>query len=161
MEVFDTNQINSSLIDEQSPEPHLGVEQQPTRHTCAISGEHCLLRQVGGIELPWPRQLFLRKGSRQLLDGVQVLYDFEWAKQFGHNRSQFRNGKKLARLARKDCPIDCQPILLLTVRDEVRHRAISVTGYRILVVNVRAYLAVRESDAAASWPAIENLIQVL
>lgn len=151
MEVFDTNHIDISLVDEHAQEPQLAEEQQPTRHTCAISGENCLLRQVGGIELPWPRQLFLKQGSRQLLDGVQVLHDFEWVGQFGHNRSQFRNGKKLARLARKDCPIDCQPILLLTVREEVRHRAMSVTGYRILVVNVRAYLAVRESDAAASF----------
>jgi hypothetical protein len=80
-----------------------------------------------------------------------VFYDFRWRDYFTDNRTQFRNGKRLAEQVIKDCPDDLRPALLLTERDDVEEGALSTERYYVMVVNFPQYLESAEADAAAAY----------
>ena len=102
-------------------------------------------------ELGWERPLRFRRGAPRLLRGIAVFYDFRWRDYFTDNRTQFRNGKRLAEQVIKDCPDDLTPALLLTEGDDVDEGARSTERYYVMVVNFPRYLESAEADAAAAY----------
>jgi hypothetical protein len=118
---------------------------------CFVTGEECPIRQIGSVAVPWPFDLYLGRGSPYRLGGITLIHDFQWDAEIGHNRREFRNGKRLASLVKKECPEGRQPVLLLTVREDVRQGTIALDHHWILVVNIRAYLAIPCPDAAKAF----------
>jgi hypothetical protein len=102
-------------------------------------------------ELEWDPPLRYRRGAPLLLRGIALFYDFPWRDYFIDNRTQFRNGKRLAEQVIKDCPNDLTPALLLTERDDVDEGALSTARYYVMVVNFPKYLESAEADAAAAY----------
>jgi hypothetical protein len=102
-------------------------------------------------ELEWEPPLRFRRGAPRLLRGIAVFYDFRWRHYFTDNRTQFRNGKRLAEQVIKDCPDHLRPALLLTERDDVDEGALSTERYYVMVVNFPRYLESAEADAAAAY----------
>jgi len=88
------------------------------------------------INLAWPLRLRFKRGSRTLLCGVDIYYDFQWSLVIGHQRGAFKNGKHLAKMARDDCPSAQHPVILLTTRDDVSERPITSGPYFIVVINI-------------------------
>lgn len=80
-----------------------------------------------------------------------MFYDFRWRDYFPDNRTQFRNGKRLAEQVIKDCPDDLRPALLLTERNDVDEGARPTERYYVMVVNFPRYLESAEADAAAAY----------
>jgi hypothetical protein len=102
-------------------------------------------------ELEWDRPIRFRRGAPRLLRGIALFYDFQWSHYFTDNRTQFRNGKRLAEQVIKDCPDDLTPALLLTEREDAEEGARSTDRYYVVVVNFPKYLKSAEADAAAAY----------
>ena len=102
-------------------------------------------------ELGWDVKLKFRHGARERLEGIRVYHEFEWLKYCPDQRTQFRNGKALARQAIADCPDGKIAALLLVDRDDVEERARVTPNFYIVVVNLRRYLAMASADAAVSY----------
>lgn len=103
----------------------------------------------------WDPPLKHRKGSRDRLLGIDIYYDFPWDDLFPDRRAQFKNGQSLARLARKDCPPDKTPALLLTTRVDAEEGPRETDTHFFVVVNLPKYLREATSDAATSYFARE------
>lgn len=95
--------------------------------------------------------LNLRRGGPRRLLGLKIYHDFVWAEIFPDNRSQFRNGLSLARLAKRAAPDGKEPALLLTLDDATDRTPIETEGEYILVVPIREYLKLDHADAAATY----------
>lgn len=104
-------------------------------------------------DLDWDPPLSHRTGGATFLDGIDVYYDFDWVATLGHDRSQFRNGQCLARLARDNCPDGKTAALLLTARDDIPERPITTNSHFYLVVNLPRYLAQSVGNAALTYRA--------
>ena len=48
--------------------------------------------------IKWPLQLYQRAAGKQRLAGIEVYYDFDWEGIIGHNRGEFKRGRRLALL---------------------------------------------------------------
>jgi hypothetical protein len=103
------------------------------------------------LELEWDRPLKHRRGATERLCGIDVFHDFEWLDVFPDERTQFRNGQRLAKHVRDDCPPGKTPALLLTLRDEPEEGGRVAGPHYVLVVNLRNYLARADADAAAAY----------
>lgn len=103
------------------------------------------------MAVPWPRELYKRRGSPQRLAGLTVYYDFRWRDHFPDQRTQFKNGQSLARLVRAECPDGKTPALLLTL-DEMADEAPIVTDHEyIAVVRLDEYLNQAAGDPATAY----------
>jgi Shedu protein SduA, C-terminal len=102
-------------------------------------------------DFPWDRPLKHRMGSPKRLDGIDLYTDCSlWADLFPDGRAQFKNGKALAELVKKDCPRSKTPALLLTRRD-VEQQPIETDTHYVAVVNLPEYLAQATPNAAVSY----------
>jgi hypothetical protein len=79
-----------------------------------------------------------------------VFYEFEWRDVFPDERTQFKNGKSLAKFVKEKCPPGKIPALLLTLRDGVRQGLRQTDRFSVFVVNLAEYRAA-EGDAAISY----------
>jgi hypothetical protein len=110
---------------------------------------HRIYRSVMVVD--WDRPLQHRRGSPHRLDGVDLYYDFDWYEVFPDERTQFKNGRSLAILVRRECPEGKTPALLLTTRDGVEERTVETETHFLVVLNLRRYLELATADAAASY----------
>jgi hypothetical protein len=118
---------------------------------CPITGAMYPRRQWKTINLPWPAAIYQRKGAPEFLCGIDVYHDFPWQEEIGHRRGQFPNGKRLAHLAKKECPSGKTPALLLTVRKEVVASKYENDSHFMLIVNIQKYLSCTEADVAIDF----------
>jgi hypothetical protein len=102
------------------------------------------------IDFTWDVELYYRQGAEERLCGILVFYDFQWLDVFPDERTQFRNGKSLARFVQEKCPPGKRPALLLTVRDGVKQGFRETDRFAFCVVNIREYRAA-EGNAAVSY----------
>jgi len=109
------------------------------------------VRHPNSINIPWPEDLHFRRGSPGFLHKIRVYYDFDWRSVFRHNRSQFRHGKSLAKLAERFCPPNKTPALLLTTRPDAEEKEVESGDYFILVVDIHRYLRESSGDAATDY----------
>lgn len=98
----------------------------------------------------WDRPVGSRPGSPSRLEGILLFYDFKWRDEFPDERAQFKNGKALARLVKRDCPAAKTPALLLTTRENVDEHSFETDKYFIAVVNLHRIRKAR-GDAAVSY----------
>ncbi len=101
--------------------------------------------------IPWPRELYSRHGAPQRLEGLQIFYDFPWRARFPDERTQFRNGLALARLAKRKCPVDKTPSILLTRDPSEREGFRPDPHHYLIVVNIDHYLANADGNAATTY----------
>lgn len=99
------------------------------------------------MNIDWPIPLRIKNASPVRLPGVVVFHDFDWAKTFGNNRSQFRNGRRLALLAQNDCPKGKKPGLLLTTMPDAEETVIESEELYLVVVNVTRYVGASADPA--------------
>jgi hypothetical protein len=102
------------------------------------------------IDFTWDAPLYYRHGAEERLCGILVFYDFEWIDVFPDERTQFKNGKSLAKFVQEKCPPGKTPALLLTLQDGVKQGFRQTDRFSICVVNIREYRAA-EGDAAISY----------
>jgi hypothetical protein len=102
------------------------------------------------IDFTWDDPLFYRYGADERLCGILVFYDFDWRDVFPDERTQFKNGKSLAKFVQSKCPPGKTPALLLTLRDGVKQGFRQTDQFSICVVNIGEYRAA-EGDAAISY----------
>jgi hypothetical protein len=98
----------------------------------------------------WDRPVETRQGSPSRLVGVLLFYDFEWRDEFPDERAQFKNGKAVAQLVRRECPATKVPALLLTTGENVEERSFETDKHFILVVNLPRIRSAR-GDVAVSY----------
>lgn len=122
--------------------------------------------RVSEVSIEWDLPLFYRRGSPKRLNGIDIFYDFPWLDQFRDERAQFKNGLCLTNLAKRDCPVDKKPALLLTRIEDVLEDPIETEDRFIVVVNIQRYISEASNNAAASYyanklsVAITNLSRV-
>jgi hypothetical protein len=102
------------------------------------------------LDLPWDVPLYHRVGAEERLCGIDVFYEFSWRDQFPDERTQFKNGKSLAKFVQEKCPAGKTPALLLTLRDDVNQGLRQTDRFSVFVVNLAEYRAA-EGDAAVSY----------
>ncbi|HZH99168.1 MAG TPA: Shedu anti-phage system protein SduA domain-containing protein [Fimbriimonadaceae bacterium] len=94
-----------------------------------------------------------------------VAYDFDWAALKGNNWHQFRYGRSLAQMVKKDCPPELEPVLFLT-NFETRPRFQTTSELFIAIVPFRMYLDTASPDPARSFfayaarQAISSLLEI-
>ena len=103
------------------------------------------------ITRKWDPPLSKKVGGQTLLAGLDVYYDFDWKEVFGHGRATFRNGQRLARVVKKDCPDGKIPCLLLTKKDDVTEEPISTDTHYVVVIRIHKYLAASSADHAVTY----------
>jgi hypothetical protein len=99
----------------------------------------------------WSVELTHRKGAPSNLEGIDVFFDFDWGEVVGHPQTQFPFGQCLARRVQEECPDDLTPALLLTDLDEAEEKPIEGDGFYAVVVNLRRYLTLANTDASAAY----------
>jgi hypothetical protein len=99
----------------------------------------------------WDRPLESRPGTPSRLGGILVFHEFEWLDEFPDERAQFKNGKALARLVKRDAPETKTPALLLTVRDDADELSFETDDYYIAVVNLRRIRKARGDPAVTYY----------
>lgn len=102
------------------------------------------------LDLDWDVRLYHRVGAEERLCGIDVFHEFEWRDVFPDERTQFKNGKSLAKFVKEECPPGQTPALLLTLRDDVRQGLRQTDHFSVFVVNLAEYRAA-EGDAAVSY----------
>lgn len=102
------------------------------------------------MSVPWPTTLYKRRGGAKRLLGLTVYHDFVWKALFSDERTQFKNGQSLARLARSDCPEGKRPALLLTLNDDADEVPIETEDEYVVVVRIRQYLKQANVDDPAA-----------
>ncbi|HEY1775891.1 MAG TPA: Shedu anti-phage system protein SduA domain-containing protein [Solirubrobacteraceae bacterium] len=102
------------------------------------------------LDLEWPVTLRHRKGAEDRLCGIDVFHDFDWRSVFSDERTQFRNGKCLAKLVQDRCPTGKTPALLLTLRDGERQGLRQTDNFAVFVVHLAEYRS-SDGDAAMSY----------
>lgn len=99
----------------------------------------------------WDRPLYERRGGLYRLDGIDVLYDFEWPDVMGHDRAQFPGGRSLALSVKKTCPRGKTPVLVLTVREDVNEVPRTDDEHFYAIVKITQYLEEAQSDQALTY----------
>lgn len=102
-------------------------------------------------DFDWPVELRHRTGAPSNLEGINVFFDFDWDEVVGHPQTQFPYGQCLARRVREECPDDLTPALLLTDLDEAEEKPVEADGFYAVVVNLRRYLTLANTDASAAY----------
>lgn len=61
---------------------------------------------IGSVELDldWDVPLLHRVGAEERLCGIDVFHEFDWLDVFPDERTQFKNGKCLAKFVKERCP---------------------------------------------------------
>jgi hypothetical protein len=118
---------------------------------CPITDVVYQRRQPATINVPWPTEINLKQGSPDFLRGIAVYHDFDWRTVFRHGRAQFRNGKRLAELANRECPDGKRPSLLLTEWEEVVAAKHETDLHFTLIVNIHKYLDFTGADVAVDF----------
>jgi len=76
---------------------------EPSAATLALDVTNVEQRQhPESIDIDWPSPLRQRTGLPQLMDGIDIYFDFDWEKVNGHAHAKIRNGKGLAQRARSE-----------------------------------------------------------
>lgn len=102
------------------------------------------------LDLEWGVPLYHRVGAEERLCGIDVFHEFNWRDVFPDERTQFKNGKSLAKFVQDKCPPGKTPALLLTLRDDGRQGLRQTDRFSVFVVNLAEYRAA-EGDAAVSY----------
>lgn len=106
-------------------------------------------QQTTGTDQPlpgWPLPIQKRDKSYGHLSGISVWHDFNWRQVIGHYRTAFRNFKNLAPLMRKSCAPGKSPVLLLTIRNDIKQiTEVQHEKYWVLAINV--YLVLKAESA--------------
>lgn len=102
------------------------------------------------LDLEWDVPLHHRVGAEERLCRIDVFHEFRWRDVFPDERTQFKNGKSLAKFVQEKCSPGKTPALLLTLRDEVRQGLRQTDRFSLFVVNLAGYRAA-EGDAAVSY----------
>jgi hypothetical protein len=101
-------------------------------------------------DVAWDMPLFHRVGAEERLCGIDVFYEFRWLDVFRDERTQFKNGKSLAKFVEDKCAPGKTPALLLTLRADVHQGLLQTERFSVFVVNIEEYRAT-EGDAAMSY----------
>jgi hypothetical protein len=102
------------------------------------------------LDLAWDWPLQHRKGAEERLCGIDVFHEFDWLDVFSDERTQFKNGKCLARFVQEHCPAGKTPALLLTLRKDIKQGLRQSEKFAVFVVNITEYRAT-DGDAALSY----------
>jgi len=102
------------------------------------------------LDLDWPEPLSHRRGAEDRLCGIDVFHDFEWRTVFPDERTQFRNGKCLAKFVQHRCPDGKTPALLLTLRHGEHQGFRQTKQFAVFVVHLAEYRN-SDGDAALSY----------
>jgi hypothetical protein len=102
------------------------------------------------LDLDWDVPLEHRKGAEERLCGIDVFHEFGWLDVFPDERTQFKNGKALAKFVKNKCPPGKTPALLLTLREDVKQGFEQTENFAVFVVNIGEYRT-SEGDAALSY----------
>ncbi len=102
------------------------------------------------LDLEWNGPLHHRVGAAERLCGIDVFHDFTWRDVFPDGRTQFKNGRSLAKFVQEKCPPGKTPALLLTLRDDVQQGLRQTDRFSVFVVNLPEYRAAA-GDAALSY----------
>jgi hypothetical protein len=99
----------------------------------------------------WPEPVKRFRGAERLAY-LQVYFDFDWDRMFGHTMRQFPHGQSLASLVKRDCPKHLSPALLLTARDDIDAPWIETEDQQlVVVVPINDYVAHSDPDPATSY----------
>ena len=101
--------------------------------------------------IEWPTSLYKRWGADSRLCGIRVYHDFQWTDIFPDERTQFKNGRRLAELVKQSCPKGKIPALLLTRRTDVTTNRLLTDECYIAVINIDEYLKIAYGDAAKTY----------
>lgn len=112
-------------------------------------------------KIPWDTELYLRQGAKVHLCGIEVIHDFVWTDVFRNKRTQFRNGQRLAKLIKEDCPKEKTPVLLLTRKQDIGECLKVVDNYYITIVNIDRYLRDAFGDVATTYFTREKHINII
>jgi hypothetical protein len=98
----------------------------------------------------WPEPVERFRGAKRLAS-LQVYFDFDWYRMFGHTMRQFPHGQSLASLVKRDCPKHLSPALLLTERDDIDAQWIETEDQQlVIVVPINDYVAHSDPDPTRS-----------
>lgn len=101
--------------------------------------------------IKWPLQLYQRVAGKQRLAGIEVYYDFDWEGIIGHNRGEFKRGRRLALLVQSKCPEGKCPALLLTTSLTAQEGRVETDTHFVAVVRIDQYLSSANADPATTY----------
>lgn len=101
--------------------------------------------------IKWPLQLYQRVAGKQRLAGIEVYYDFDWEGIIGHNRGEFKRGRRLALLVQSKCPEGKCPALLLTTSLTAQEGRVETDTHFVAVVKIDQYLSSANADPATTY----------